>query len=78
MNKKEYLLRAKITRRGNAVKKLEIELTRFAEVLYNLPDDNEKEKTKILAKMTKYRTRIDEYNAERKALIQKVVNIPDL
>jgi hypothetical protein len=76
MNEKEYLLRAKIKRRGNAVKKLEVELERFAEVLYNLPDDNEKEKTKILSKMAKYRTRIDEYNAERKALIQKVVNIP--
>jgi len=77
-NMKEYLLRAKIKRRGKTISNLERELEGLAEVYYNLPENSIDEKKKIIEKMKKIKKRVEYLTAERKALIQKVVNMPDL
>ena len=48
MNRKEYLIKAKIKRKTATIQKLEVEVVRYAEILCNLPDDNEAEKNRIV------------------------------
>ena len=74
MNRKEYLIKAKIKRKTLTIQKLEVEIIRYAEILYNLPDDNEIEKNKIVASMRKHKARIELLNAEKQALIKCYVD----
>jgi len=76
MNKKEYLLRKKEKRRSITIKRLEVEITRLAEVLYSLPEDNQEEKDRILNQIRNHKARVEKANRERQEIIQKIVNIP--
>jgi len=76
MNKKEYLLRKKEKRRSITIKRLEVEITRLAEVLYSLPEDNQEEKDGVLNQIRNHKARVEKANRERQEIIQKIVNIP--
>lgn len=78
MNKKEHLLKAKIKRRNNKINKLEIELQNLAEKFYYLPENKTQEKKDTLNKMKKCKEKIEKLNAEKKQLIAKIIEIPDL
>jgi len=73
MNKKEYLLRKRIERKTNTTNKLQAEISRFAEVLNNLPEDNFAAFCQIIAKIKKYKTRIEKHNFEKKLMLNELI-----
>lgn len=73
MNPNEFNLRRKIHRRTEAMKKIEIEITRYAEILAMI-DIDEVEQKRVINRIRKLKQRRDIAEEEKKKFIKELIN----
>jgi len=73
MNQKEMNLRQKIKRRSNAINKLEVEISRNAEILAMI-DYDETEQKKIVDRIRKLKAREEKALQEKKEFIRELID----
>jgi len=74
MKPTELAIRRKIKRRTEAINKLDVELVRYGEILAMMDEDNPDQK-KIINRMRIIKNNIEEKTAEKKWLIQKLMQV---